>query len=94
MAAQFRNALEYTEKRAEKGGVEAPRSITLSTPIATVVVDIHRAIWQTNFQAKPFNSAATPFFFEARFNMPFFVRAGLQLKIVSLPYLLFAFYNF
>ena len=33
MAAQFGNALEYTEKRAEKGGVEAPRSMTLSTPI-------------------------------------------------------------
>ena len=77
MAAQFGNALKYTAKRAEKGGVQAPRSITLSTPIATVVVDIHRAIWQTNFQAKPFNSAATPFF-EARLNMSFFVRAGLK----------------
>ena len=43
----------------------------------TVVVAIHRAIWQTNFQAKPFNSAATPFF-EARLNMSFFVRAGLK----------------
>ena len=33
MAAQFGNVLKYTAERAEKGGVEAPRSITLSTPI-------------------------------------------------------------
>ncbi len=33
VAAQFGNALRYTAKRAEKGGVEAPCSITLSTPI-------------------------------------------------------------
>ncbi len=35
MAAQFGHALEYTTKRAEKDGVEAPRR---------VVVAIHRAI--------------------------------------------------
>jgi hypothetical protein len=33
MAAQFGNALKYTAKSVEKGGVEAPRSLTLSTPI-------------------------------------------------------------
>ncbi len=33
MAAQFGNALEYTRKTGEKSGVDAPRSITLSTPI-------------------------------------------------------------
>jgi hypothetical protein len=60
MAAQFGNALEYTRKRAKKGGMETPRSITLIT-LYTVAVTIQRAIWQTNFQAKPFNSARTPF---------------------------------
>jgi hypothetical protein len=33
MAAQFGNVPKYTAKSVEKGGVEAPRSITLSTPI-------------------------------------------------------------
>jgi hypothetical protein len=33
MAAQFGNVPKYTPKSVEKGGVEAPRSITLSTPI-------------------------------------------------------------
>ena len=33
MAAHFGNALEYTAKNVEKGGVEAPRSLTVSTPL-------------------------------------------------------------
>ncbi len=35
--------------------------IELSTHPYTVVVAIHRVIWQTNFQPKRFNSTATPF---------------------------------
>ncbi len=33
MVAQFGNVPKYTPKSVEKGSVEAPRSITLSTPI-------------------------------------------------------------
>jgi hypothetical protein len=54
MAAQFGNALEYTAKRAEKGGVEVPRSDPYHP--YTVVVASLRCIWQTNVHAKPFRS--------------------------------------
>ncbi len=80
MAAQFRNALEYTAKSVEKGGVEAPRSLTLITPILLLSPRCDasgKPIFRRNHSI-----AHQRFFFEARWNMPFFVRVGLNSRDV------------
>jgi hypothetical protein len=77
MAAQFGNALKYTAKRAEKGGVKAPRSITLSTPILLLSL-FSRQSGKPIFRENR-SIAHQRLFFEARRNMPFFVRAGLNM---------------
>jgi hypothetical protein len=61
MAAQFGNDLKYTAKRAEKGGVEAPRSITLSTPILLLSPDL-RASGKPIFSQNASIAQQGPFF--------------------------------
>jgi hypothetical protein len=75
MEARFGMALKYTAERAEKGGVEAPRSITLSTPILLLSL-FRRQCGKPIFSGKPVQKRINGFFLKR--NMPFFVRAGLN----------------
>ena len=76
MAAQFGKGPKNTNKTAEKGGVEAPRSITLSTPILLLSL-FSRQSGKPIFRQNR-SIAQQRLFFEARLNMSFFVRAGLK----------------
>jgi hypothetical protein len=63
----------------QKGRKWAPRPYRAQHPY-TVVVAIHRAIGQTKFQAKRFNSASTPFLARPLYEKPAIFRACRSVK--------------